>query len=46
MPKKVDSNHTRIVKYLRELEFSVIDTHALPKFVDCVAGMIGYTILI
>jgi len=46
MARKVDTNHTRIVKYLREIGFSVIDTHALPKFVDCVVGMDGYTALI
>ncbi len=46
MAKRTDANHAAILNCLREMGFSVIDTHALPKFVDCVAGLKGYSILI
>lgn len=43
---RTDANHTAIIKAMRQLGAYVIDTSALPKFVDAVAGFRGHTFLV
>lgn len=44
---KVDTNQTEIVKWLRDLGFSVFHTHGVGEaFPDLVAGQLGFNVLI
>ena len=41
MPKKVDKNHSQVVKWFRQKGCDIDDVHIVPGFVDIVIGYRG-----
>lgn len=45
--RKTDRNHAELIEQIRKIPgVTVIDTHTLPKFVDCVVGVRGVNYLL